>query len=117
MNNEAQRGSRLRGRVVASAVRDRSGVARAGAGTCGGVDAHTGMDRFNVPYERGALRSHALPPHGTVYLLLIVPTLAVGWIDAPTTACILLAAVILVGGKVIWWLTEQAWGRRDNAAD
>jgi len=53
-------------RVVASPARNRCGVARAHAGTCGGVDARTGMDRFDVPFKRGALRSHALPLHRMV---------------------------------------------------
>jgi len=51
---------------------------------------------------------------GWFYLLLIVPTLAAGWIDAPTTAWITLAAVILIGGKVIWLATERTWGRFNN---
>jgi len=40
---------------------------------------------------------------GPFYLVLIVPTLVAGWTDAPTSVWITLTALILIGGKVIWW--------------
>jgi len=54
---------------------------------------------------------------GPFYLVLIVPTLVAGWTDARMAAWIALAALILIGGKVIWWVSERAWGRYGEAAN
>jgi hypothetical protein len=50
---------------------------------------------------------------GPFYLSMIVPALILGTAAAPAGlgAWLALAAVILFGGKLIWWLSERAWGR------
>jgi hypothetical protein len=53
---------------------------------------------------------------GPFYLALIVPTLVAGSADASTPVWIALAALILIGGKAIWWASERVWGRYDTAA-
>jgi len=47
---------------------------------------------------------------GPYYLLMIAPTLALGIMDASVYAWLVLAALILLGDKIIWWATERAWG-------
>jgi len=47
---------------------------------------------------------------GPYYLLMIAPTLALGSMDAPLHAWLVLAALVLLGDKIIWWATELAWG-------
>jgi hypothetical protein len=47
---------------------------------------------------------------GPYYLLMIAPTLALGTMDAPLYAWLVLAAFVLLGDKIIWWATEHAWG-------
>jgi hypothetical protein len=47
---------------------------------------------------------------GPYYLLMIAPTLALGMMDAPLYAWLVLAALVLLGDKIIWWATEYAWG-------
>ena len=37
-------------------------------------------------------------------------TLALGSMDAPLYAWLVLAALVLLGDKIIWWATELAWG-------
>ena len=54
---------------------------------------------------------------GPFYLVLILPALIAGWADAPMPVWIALAALILIGGKVIWWASERAWGRYEEAAN
>src|SRR4029079_17717570 len=46
---------------------------------------------------------------GPYYLLMIAPTLALGSMDAPLHAWLVLAALVLLGDKIIWWATELAW--------
>jgi hypothetical protein len=41
---------------------------------------------------------------------MIAPSLALGIVDAPLYAWLVLAAFILLGDKIIWWATERAWG-------
>jgi hypothetical protein len=41
---------------------------------------------------------------------MIVPALALGLMTAPLYAWLVLAALILLGDKIIWWATERAWG-------
>ena len=48
---------------------------------------------------------------GPFYLGMVVPVMAAAWVSAPMTAWIALAVAILIGGKVIWWATERAWGK------
>jgi hypothetical protein len=47
---------------------------------------------------------------GPYYLLMIAPTLALGIVDAGIYAWLVLAALILLGDKIIWWATERIWG-------
>ena len=54
---------------------------------------------------------------GPFYLVLIVPTLVAGWADAPMPVWIALAALIVIGGKVIWGASERAWGKYEKAAN
>jgi hypothetical protein len=44
---------------------------------------------------------------------MIVPVLvlASGVISAGFSGWLMLGVVILAGGKIIWWVTEFAWGR------
>ena len=44
------------------------------------------------------------------YLLMIAPTLALGIVHASIYAWLVLAALILLGDKIIWWVTERIWG-------
>ena len=50
---------------------------------------------------------------GPFYLALIVPVLllGLGLLPLGPYGWWILGAVIVVGGKVIWWATEAAWGR------
>jgi hypothetical protein len=48
---------------------------------------------------------------GPYYLLMIAPTLALGSMDAPLYAWLVLAALVLLGDMIIWWATELAWER------
>ena len=50
---------------------------------------------------------------GPYYLAMIVPVLvlASGVISAGISGWLMLGVVILAGGKIIWWVTEFAWGR------
>jgi hypothetical protein len=47
---------------------------------------------------------------GPYYLVMIVPALLLGAVDAPLYAWLVLAALILLGDKIIWWRTERVWG-------
>ena len=40
---------------------------------------------------------------GPYYLAMIAPSLALGIVDAPLYAWLVLAAFILLGDKIIWW--------------
>lgn len=53
---------------------------------------------------------------GPFYLLLIVPVglLALEVIPLGAPAWWTLGAIILFGGKIIWWFTESAWGKYVN---
>jgi hypothetical protein len=50
---------------------------------------------------------------GPYYLGMIVPVLAlaVAPIPVPLAAWVVLAAIILLGSKIIRWATERAWGK------
>ncbi len=48
---------------------------------------------------------------GPYYLAMIVPVLALASAAAPAYAWVMLAGVILLGSKLIWWATERAWGK------
>lgn len=50
---------------------------------------------------------------GPYYLAMIVPVLvlASGVIAVGLVGWVILAAVILGGGLLIWWATERAWGK------
>jgi hypothetical protein len=50
---------------------------------------------------------------GPYYLAMIVPVLvlASGIISAGFSGWLMLGVLILAGGKIIWWVTEFAWGR------
>jgi hypothetical protein len=50
---------------------------------------------------------------GPYYLATIMPVLLVGLgtIDTGLLSWIILACLILAGGKLIWWATERAWGK------
>jgi hypothetical protein len=47
---------------------------------------------------------------GPFYLMLVAPTLLAGFAEAPIAVWLALAAVILIGGKMISWLSERSWG-------
>ena len=50
---------------------------------------------------------------GPYYLLLLIPVLlhGFGFVSFGAYAWWVLGALILVGGKVIWWATEAMWGK------
>jgi hypothetical protein len=54
---------------------------------------------------------------GPYYLAMILPVvvLAFGLISASIYSWLALALLIVGGGRVIWWTTEQLWGRYSNA--
>ena len=67
-----------------------------------------------VHRERKAMRAHALPRYtGPYYLAMIAPVLALGSgiLEADFLGWLVLAVIILVGSKLIWWATERAWGK------
>ncbi|MCL4711784.1 MAG: hypothetical protein KJZ73_11115 [Pseudorhodoplanes sp.] len=50
---------------------------------------------------------------GPFYLVMIFPVLAAGLgiVSIGLYGWLLVAAIIVLGSKVIWWLTESAWGK------
>jgi hypothetical protein len=50
---------------------------------------------------------------GPYYLAMILPVLALGLgiVSSGFYGWIALGAVIILGSKLIWWVTERAWGR------
>ncbi len=50
---------------------------------------------------------------GPFYLILILPVLATGsgLVPIGPYGWVLLAAVIVAGGKIIWWVTKRARGK------
>lgn len=48
---------------------------------------------------------------GPYYLAMSVPVLMLGIVPGGTLAWLILGALILGGGKIIWWATEHAWGK------
>ncbi|GIK80989.1 MAG: hypothetical protein BroJett024_20940 [Alphaproteobacteria bacterium] len=50
---------------------------------------------------------------GPFYFGMILPVLivGVGFMPIGSYGWIILAAVIILGGKLIWWATERAWGK------
>jgi hypothetical protein len=50
---------------------------------------------------------------GPYYLAMIVPTLVLGSgiVSVGIYGWLVLAGVILLGSKLIWWSTERAWGK------
>jgi hypothetical protein len=50
---------------------------------------------------------------GPYYLAMVIPVLALGLgvISLGLSAWVVLGVVIILGGKIIWWATERAWGK------
>jgi hypothetical protein len=50
---------------------------------------------------------------GPYYLAMIIPVLALGLgvTSLGLSAWVVLGVVIILGGKIIWWTTERAWGK------
>jgi hypothetical protein len=50
---------------------------------------------------------------GPYYLAMIAPVAALGFgfVSDGTYAWAVLAGVILLGSKLVWWATERAWGK------
>ena len=50
---------------------------------------------------------------GPYYLAMIAPTfaLSLGFLSVGLISWLILAFVILLGSKLLWWGTEQAWGK------
>ena len=50
---------------------------------------------------------------GPYYLTMLIPVLALGLggISLGLYAWIVLGVAIILGGKIIWWATERAWGK------
>jgi hypothetical protein len=53
---------------------------------------------------------------GPYYLAMILPVLVLGFdqISASIYAWLALGLLIICGGWIIWWVTEQVWGRYSN---
>jgi hypothetical protein len=68
------------------------------------------LDRHRVHFKCEALWAHALLGDDTSRAFL-----AFGLISAGIYAWLALALLIVCGGWVIWWTTEQLWGRYSNA--
>jgi hypothetical protein len=50
--------------------------------------------RFTLPY----------------YIAMVIPAFALWITEAPFFAWLVLATLILLGDKIIWWTTERIWG-------
>jgi len=50
---------------------------------------------------------------GPFYLIMLIPVFGAGWWSDVISiyGWIALGAMIVVGGKIIWWSTERAWGK------
>ncbi|MFL4980349.1 MAG: hypothetical protein ACJ8FV_17915 [Xanthobacteraceae bacterium] len=50
---------------------------------------------------------------GPYYLAMIVPTLVIGSgiVAVGIHGWLVLACIVLLGSKLIWWMTERAWGK------
>lgn len=50
---------------------------------------------------------------GPYYLAMIIPVLALGSgiVSFGLSAWLALAVLIILGSKLIWWVTERAWGK------
>lgn len=48
---------------------------------------------------------------GPYYLAMIVPVLALSVVAVNFYGWLIAGALILSGGKIIWWATERAWGK------
>jgi hypothetical protein len=50
---------------------------------------------------------------GPYYLTMIIPVLVLGSgiVSFGLSGWVALAALIIAGGKLIWWATERAWGK------
>jgi hypothetical protein len=48
---------------------------------------------------------------GPYYLVMIIPVLGLGNVPAGLSGWLVLGAIIILGGKKIWWATERAWGK------
>jgi len=47
---------------------------------------------------------------GPYYLAMSIPALTLAALNAPPYGWLVLAALILLGDKIIWWATERVWG-------
>lgn len=48
---------------------------------------------------------------GPYYLVMIIPVLGLRAVPAGFFGWLVLGAIIILGGKTIWWATERAWGK------
>jgi hypothetical protein len=55
---------------------------------------------------------------GPYYLAMILPTLLLGagMIPVGFDGWLVLGGAIIIGGKVVWWATERAWGKYSSSA-
>src|SRR5262249_7242838 len=76
------------------------------------LDRCADLDGNGVHSQCKTVRTHCLFT-GPYYLTMIVPVLAVGLgvISLGLYAWIVLGVAIILGGKIIWWATERAWGK------
>jgi hypothetical protein len=61
---------------------------------------------------RGCNRTHCRYT-GPYYLAMIAPVIVLGsgMVAIGFAGWLILASIILLGGKLIWWATERAWGK------
>ena len=103
-----------RSRVVGSKGYHRCCFVRPRASPCRGLDRRTPLDGDRVHLKLAALWAHSLP--------LYRPLLSRDDRASDLTSCrclitvdfyvwLALAALIVLGGWIIWWATERAWGK------
>jgi hypothetical protein len=65
----------------------------------------------STPLRTGIwIRADPLPVHRALLSSDDAPALALGMMDASLYAWLVLAAFVLLGDKIVWWVTEHAWG-------
>jgi len=55
---------------------------------------------------------------GPYYVAMILPTLLLGagMIPVEFDGWLVLGGAIIIGGRIVWWATERAWGKYSSSA-
>ena len=69
-------------------------------------------DGWRVQRQCPAVRAHALPVHGSVYLVMaaLVVAYEAGALPIGEYGWAMLGAITIVGTVVLWWGSERIWG-------